>query len=317
MWVMKAVIAIAVVVALLLPGLARSDGGPVFNDDGGFRGIATTTGFRYTALVERHRTTLLRIAPDQHIARVLFLPGRFTIPDVAIDGTTSGLSADGKTLVLIEPRWRAGRARTRFMLMSVPGMHGRGIVELPGDFTFDAMSPDASRLYFIEYLSKNDPTRYRVRAFDTAASRLLPGAIVDSSEPDEEMRGYPVSRVMSAEGRYAYTLYDGGGRTPFVHVLDTVGGGARCVDLDELGGNNAIYSFRLHREPGGDVAVALHGKPWLVLDRASFRVRSADKTTPTDTAGSAWARVGLGAGGILALIGVSLVLFRRRRPATA
>jgi hypothetical protein len=149
-----------------------------------------------------------------------------------MDRTTAGLSADGKTLVLVQPRFRWGRKHTKFLIVSLPGMHVRAAVTLRGDFTFDAMSPDASRLYFIQYLSENDPTRYQVRAFDTATARLVRGAIVDRSEPDEVMRGYPVSRVTSADGRYAYTLYDGGGDTPFVHVLDTVAGEAHCVDLE-------------------------------------------------------------------------------------
>jgi hypothetical protein len=309
---------VAVICFAILTGTARADGGPVFNDDGGLRGIETATGFRYAALVERHRTTLLRIAPDQHIARILFLPGRFTIPGVAMDGTTSGLSADGKTLVLVEPRWVAGRKHTRFMLMSVPGMHGRGIVTLPGDFTFDAMTPDASVLYFIQYLSKRDPTRYQVRAFDTEGLNLVPGAIVDRSEPDEEMRGYPVSRVTSADGRYAYTLYDGGGSTPFVHVLDTIGGKAHCVDLDELAGRQDLYSFRLRREPSGDVAVARRGSPFLVVEKTSFRVVDPAAAAPaSEGSGFPWKPLGLAAAGLIVLAVLSALALRRRRPATA
>jgi hypothetical protein len=314
---MRAVIAAAAVVALLVPAAARADGGPLFNDFGGLHGILAPSGYRYVTVDGRNVVLLERIAPDLRIAAYRPLPGRYTIPAVAMDRTTAGLSADGRMLVLVQPRFRWGRKHTRFLLMSLPGMHVHSAVTLRGDFTFDAMSPDASRLYFIQYVSKNDPTRYRVRAFDTATARLVPGAIVDRSEADEEMRGYPVSRTMSADGRYAYTLYDGGGKAPFVHVLDTVAGEAHCVDLDALGGNSAIYSFRLQREPDGDVAVALGGKPWLVVERASFRVTSPGKATSSEAKSFAWAPIGLGAGGILVLIAVSFVLLRRRHPATA
>jgi hypothetical protein len=314
---MRAFLAAAALVGLLTAGTAHADGGPVFNDDGGFRGIETPTGYRYAALVERHRTTLLRIAPDQHVARVLFLQGRFTIPSVAMDGTTSGLSADGKTLVLVEPRWFAGRSHTRLMLMSVPGMHGHGIITLSGDFTYDAMSPDASRLYFIHYLVKNDPTRYEVRAFDTSSGKLVPGAIVDRSEPDEDMRGWPISRVTSAGGRFAYTLYDGGGDTPFVHVLDTVEGKAHCVDLDELAGNQAIYAFRLRRQPDGDIAVTRSATPWLIVDRTTFQVTEPETAARHDEkSGVSWTPIGAGVAVLLALGAISFVLGRRRRPAT-
>jgi hypothetical protein len=313
---MKAFVVAAAIAALLVPAAARADG-PIYNDAGGSRGIVAPSGYRYVTIGERNVVLLMRIAPDLHIAAERPLPGNYTIPAVAMDRTTAGLSADGRTLVLIEPRSRWGREHTRFLLMSLPGMHVHAAVKLRGDFTFDAMSPDASRLYFIHYLSKNDPTRYEVRAFDTASGRLVPGAIVDRSEPDEEMRGLPLSRVLSADGRYAYTLYDGGGKTPFVHVLDTIAGEAHCVDLDELGGNNAIYSFRLRREPGGDVAVALNETPWLVVDRTTFRVNSPAEPTSRGGKGFDWTPIGAGAAALFALVAISLVLARRRRPATA
>jgi hypothetical protein len=300
-----------------LTGTARAAGGPLFNDFGGLQGIQAPSGYRYVMIDGKEGVFLLRIAPDQHVAAYRPLPGPYTIPAVAMDRTTSGLSADGKTLILIQPRFPYGRHHTRFLILSLPGMHVRAAVTLPGDFTFDAMAPDASVLYFIHYLSERDPTRYEVRAFDTEGLKLVPGAIVDRTEPDEEMRGYPVSRVTSADGRYAYTLYDGGGDTPFVHVLDTVAGEAHCVDLDGLGGNNAIHLFRLRRQPGGDVAVALNGTPWLVVERVSFRVSSPDEEASHDAKSLAWAPIALGVVAILALIAVSVVLVRRRRPATA
>jgi hypothetical protein len=315
---MKTLVTLAAVACFaVLAGAARAAGGPLFNDAGGLNGIATSTGYRYVAIDERNTVVLARIAPDLHVAAVRPLPGRYTIPAVAMDRTTSGLSADGKTLVLIQPRFRFGRAHTRFLIMSLPGMHVRAAVTLRGDFTFDAMAPDASVLYFIKYLKKNDPTRYQVRAFDTENGRLVPGAIVDRSEPDEEMRGSPISRVTSADGRFAYTLYDGGGNTPFVHVLDTVAGEAHCVDLDELGGNQAIYSFRLRRQPGGNVAVALRGDPWLVVERTSFRLTKPHATAASAGKGVSWVPIGAGAALLLLLGGVSAVLIRRRRPATA
>ena len=54
----------------------------------------------------------------------------------------------------------------------------------------------------------------------------LPTPIVDKSEPDERMAGLPITRQTTADGRWAYTLYDGAGKEPFVHALDTVNGEA-------------------------------------------------------------------------------------------
>jgi hypothetical protein len=314
---MKTLITLVAIASFtVLAGPARAAGGPLFNDSGGLRGILAPTGYRYVTIAERDTVLLLRIAPDLHVAAERVLPGRYTIPAVAIDRTTSGLSGDGKTLVLVQPRFRLGRARTRFLIVSLPGMHVRQAVTLRGDFTFDAMTPDASVLYFIQYRSKRDPTRYQVRAFDTEGGKLVPGAIVDKSEPGEEMRGSPISRVTSADGRIAYTLYDGGGQTPFVHVLDTVAGEAHCVDLDELAGSTDIYAFRLRREAGGDVAVVLRGAPTVLIDKASFTLSKPEAHSNPD-GGTPWTPVGAGVAGLLAVAVSSFVLIRRRRPATA
>src|SRR5439155_539595 len=73
--------------------------------------------------------------------------------------------------------------------------------------------------------------RYRVRAYDLVAQKLLPGTIVDPREPDEVMAGVPVTRATTADGQWAYTLYARSSKPPFVHALDTMGREAFCIDL--------------------------------------------------------------------------------------
>jgi hypothetical protein len=107
----------------------------------------------------------------------------------------------------------------------------RSVVTLRGSFSFDALSPDASKLYLIQYISAQDYARYRVRAYDLSARQLVPGAIVDRREPDEAMTGGPVTRATTRDGRWAYTLYARQGRPPFLHALDTVAAKAYCIDL--------------------------------------------------------------------------------------
>ena len=69
-------------------------------------------------------------------------------------------------------------------------------------------------------VSARDLNNYAVRAYDLRTRRLLPRPVVDPHEADEPMRGIPVTRVPSTDGRWAYTLYDNG-RHSFVHALDT------------------------------------------------------------------------------------------------
>lgn len=174
---------------------------------------------------------------NPHGGRIIasrLLHGTFTIPAVAYDGSAAGLSADGRTLVLIQPRASFPRAQTPLMIVDAQRLRRLQLLRLHGDFSFDAISPRGSLVYLIEYVSPTDPTRYRVRAYDLAADRLLAQPVVDPREPGEQMGGSPLTRATSPNGRWAYTLYDGAGKTPFVHALDTSTRSARCIDLDAL-----------------------------------------------------------------------------------
>ncbi|MEX2105456.1 MAG: hypothetical protein WD810_01010, partial [Solirubrobacterales bacterium] len=235
--------------AVAAPG-AAADGASITASASG----VTLSGsqYRYVALSpgRRHRVTVVaRIdLKGGRVGRWWYLPGGYYVPAVAYDRSAGGLSADGRTLVLTQlPRAFPPKA-TRFAVLDTdlhlrhprragqrrpPGAVTR--VDLDGDFSFDAISPDGSTIYLIHNLHPpGRPAGYEVRALDTASWRLLPKPIVDPDEPDERMQGLPITRTSSADGRWAYTLYDGNGKEPFIHALDTVGGRAVCVDLPQL-----------------------------------------------------------------------------------
>jgi hypothetical protein len=160
------------------------------------------------------------------------ISGDFSLPAVAYDGSPAGLSADGRTLVLISPRTRYPRRRTTLAVLDAKRLGVRRHIGLEGDFSFDAISPNGRLMYLIKY----DPHHfgeYQVRAYDLRARHLLAKPIVDPREPDEEMYGVPVTRASSPDGRWAYTLYDSP-EHPFVHALDTSGRTAACIDLDDV-----------------------------------------------------------------------------------
>jgi len=121
-------------------------------------------------------------------------------------------------LVLIQPCAGYPLAQTPLMVVDAQRLRTLQIAKLHGDFSFDAISPRGSLVYLIEYTSPTDPTRYRVRAYDLAANRLLSQPVVDPREQGEKMGGSPLTRATSPNGRWAYTLYDGAGsaqlRTP-------------------------------------------------------------------------------------------------------
>jgi hypothetical protein len=261
--------------ALVFTPAARGDGLPIPTDYSTPDGVASADGaFRYVTLPAGNGTLVERV--ERSGGRVVasrFLHGDFTIPLVAINGTAGGLSHDGATLTLIKPRVGFPRKTTPMLFLDTRHLSVRGRVTLPGDFSFDAISPDGRAAYLVHYLSHFDPTKYEVRALDLPSGALTAGAIVDPHERGEDMRGYPLARAISPDGRWAYTLYDGAAGHPFVHALDTSGRTAVCVDLPAGAVGNDIYSMHLRIDGAGrKLTVAGPKRALAVMDTSTFRV---------------------------------------------
>lgn len=271
---MRALVLVAtVIVALAVTASAAADGLPVLGIDVGASGVVTAGDpNRYVTVDDGASTLVERISRDGgQIIGLQRIAGTFTIPAVAYDGSSSGLSADGKTLVLIEPRKAFPRAETTFALFDARYLRFERRFTLRGDFSFDAISPHGRRMFLINYTSPADPTRYTVRAFDLQTGALLPKPIVDPAETSDKMRGAPITRMLSADGRWAYTLYDGAGGTPFVHALDTGTSRAHCVDLPMLVGNQNVWSLRFTHGPGSQIRIGPpSGGALAVVDTGSF-----------------------------------------------
>jgi hypothetical protein len=243
------------------------------------------------------------------VLRTRAMDGLFTVPAVARDGTAGGLSADRATLVLIRPRARFPREQTPLVVLDTRRLLVRDRITLKGDFSFDAISPDGSTLYLIHYLSKRDPTRYEVRAYDVRAGRLESEPIVDPREPGENMRGYPITRATSPDGRWEYTLYDGA-EHPFIHALDTLDREAVCIDLDTFPGLDDLDDLRLG-VGRGTLSVRDGASPLAVVDLATFRAgppRAA--TRPPRASSPPWPLIASIAAALL-LVGAAALAARR------
>lgn len=229
--------ALPLVFFLLLAAPARGDGGPIEAVQGG-AGVSTPGGdLHYVAVGTRHRTIVQRVRRSTGaVDRWTSLRGSWGIPSVSYDGSTTGLSADGETLVLARDTVRYPPRRSRFAIFAPRRMRVQSRFALRGFFTVDAISPDARWIYFTHYTSARDFSRYEVRAYDLARSRLVRDPVVDPREPDEAMGGTGITRVSSADGRWAYTLYLRPRGEPFIHALDTARRSAACIDLDDLSG---------------------------------------------------------------------------------
>jgi outer membrane protein assembly factor BamB len=177
----------------------------------------------YTATPSGGATTVARIdVASGRTLGSLRLPGRWTLPATVIGGAPDAATADGRTLVLA----RAGARATRFALVDASLRRAPRTITLPGRFAFDAIAPDARRMFLIE---PRPGGHYLVRNYDLVRDELMPGAVIDELEGEWQMEGQPVARAVPAAGPWVYTLYrkDEG---PFVHALNTEGF-AMCIDL--------------------------------------------------------------------------------------
>jgi hypothetical protein len=251
----------------------------------------------YVTRTARHHT----IVREQAVAtgrtlRKLRVSGTFVVPAVAYDGSPSGLSADGRTLVLIKPRTSWPRKRTSFAVIDPKTMQLRRRYSLRGDFSFDAISPNGRTAYLVQYLSPRDVTAYAVRAYDMRARRLFRAPVVDKSEPDEDMSGVPLARVSDSQGRWAYTLYDAA-EHPFVHALDTQSRTAVCIDLDVPGTALALRGNRLD--------VVRRKRVVASIDTSTHKLlRERPAAVAEDDAGTSWLPIAVPTAALLLLAAV-------------
>jgi len=213
-------------------------------------------------------------AETSAVLRHMRVKGIWGIPLVAYDGTAEGLFANGRTLLLAQPLSNGMpiRANTRFTLVDTRRMKVARRIALKGSFTFDALSRDGRYIYLIEYMSPEDPTSYRVRAYDLRAGRLLNKIVSDKRSWATDMRGLPIARMW--KDTWSYTLYGGNAR-PFIHALDTANVAAVCIDLP-WSTPDRIFDFRLKVDGDGHLVVrGPNGRALAVIDRQTFKVLSA------------------------------------------
>jgi hypothetical protein len=292
--------------ALAAAPTAHADGPMFVTQDG--TGVAYGS-LRYVAVntTTGRGTDLVEVSTRDHsVGPALRIPGEWGLPYTAAGA--EGLSHDGRMLVL----GTAGigiSSPSRFLVVDPQHLRVVRTIALDGYFTYDALSPDASRLYLIQYTHgrSQDTSRYIVRAYDTRTNRLLPGKIAarDEDGGEETMTGYAMTRTTSAGGRWVYTLYQKPSGEPFVHALDTVRGVAHCIDLPENRGlGNVVLSLRDHDRTL--VAGWRSGRPWLSVAVGSWQLSYPSAGFPW-----AWAGPGIGAG--LVLLAAGALLLRRRR----
>jgi len=270
---MRRALVLTAVLGAASAGVAVADGGgPSPGPTWGSPGVVDhVQSIRYVALNAGARNTMVEaVTTGGNVTRWAYLEGSYGVPVVAWDWSTGGLARKGHRLVLVSgpgPKW------TRFVVLDPRSLRVRSHFRFHGAWAFDALSPDGSLLYLIQYHGSPWAIKgsYAVRAYSLNMRRLYPGAIVDRREPDEKMTGQPVTRVEL--GAWAYTLYSRTGKRPFVHALDTAHRRAFCVDLPWRKSAPWINVVRM-RVRGGELQLQRGGKVIARVDRKTLEVRT-------------------------------------------
>jgi protein MpaA len=230
---------------------------------------ADGSSYRYVTVNPRTKPVLTIVEridmSDGAIDRWWYLRGSYVIPAVGLDGSAGGLSADGNVLALVRftrafpPR----RAQLAILDTDVYLRHPRRPAQqrphhairrlsLPGHFAYvQAISPNGSKLYLRRYRPHGPGSDdFDLRILDTRSGRLARRPLAVSND-DRPLAGLPLSGAGSPNGRWAYSLYDGDMRLPFLLALDTVTGRVIRVDLPGLERLADPYLLKLRVDEAG------------------------------------------------------------------
>lgn len=174
----------------------------------------------------------------------LRLPGSYELPAATLSGLPGGLSQNGRWIAVesFDANPAGLPTASHFLVESSSLAAPPARIDMPGFFSFDAISNDGDRLYLIQYLSAND---YRVRMYHVAARQLDPQVIVDKTDPKDSMTGLRLAGIPSQDGSYLYSIYVRENDGPFIHALTLDGSPvAFCIDLPGRGYQADTNAFR-------------------------------------------------------------------------
>jgi YVTN family beta-propeller protein len=257
------------------------------------RSVASPDGSVYYAL-EGSSTTTLRWteAKTGRSITQLKLPGAYAF---ASEGglAPAGFSPNGRWLVLVGDTG----AKSSFAIVDTSLVKLAAFAEVPGPFTYDAISDDGTSLYLIEKITPeaaralpgvNAAYGYRVRVYDVPAAKLSETLVVDvklaaetnsnnaETRVDGIMSGIYQSSVPSRDGRWNFSFYYNPNRGPFIHVLHLDSRSAFCIlDLPLVsGGYEKRLGWSLALTPSGQTLYAVNGPLGLVsvIDATTLKV---------------------------------------------
>jgi hypothetical protein len=150
----------------------------------------------------------------------------YQLPVVTMAGQPGGLSHNGEWVVL------ESAERTHLLVVDTLFRAKPIAVDLPGRFTFDAISDDGTNLYLIQHA---DDSHYYVRLYRVSEGRLDPQIVFDKSDGANAMTGLRLGGVASPDGDWLFSVYARKQQSAFVHALWLGNSTAFCLDLAGVG----------------------------------------------------------------------------------
>ena len=250
----------------------------------------------YTADYGQGHTTVRAVdVTTGQTLRQTQLQGEYDLTSVDMNDRPDGLSHNGRWLVLTQVYTDAVATQSRLIVLDTAFARPPTLIQLDGNYWFDAISDDGNALYLIQPLSEGFPPNYQVRLFDVAQGKLTPDPVVDKSDT-EIMNGYRQSSAASPDGKWLFSLYLRGGRGPFIHALNLNDRFAVCIDLPSEWGNSGEQQllWSLAMTPDGTTLYAVNAALGYVaqVDTAQLAVRrTATWPVPTATVPRGLARL--------------------------
>ena len=172
--------------------------------------------------------------------RTVQLSGRWSpVAGYGIQSGPSGLSPSGRWLVLTDTR----PDRTAFQIIDTSGAVQPKRIDIPGRYSFDAVSDNGESLYLVERLQG---TQYRVRVADVPSGSLVPGSVIDvkqatTADANGVMNGSYTTATAGPNGDWYFSVYQHPTKGPYIHALNTSARIAECIlDLPTFGTVGAV-----------------------------------------------------------------------------
>lgn len=236
--------------------------------------ISTTTATPMLVVTDPSTGLTLRTLPLAH---------RFQLPPATVSGVPGGLSQNSRWLVLEALDYPGA---THLLVVDTSFSAAPLSIDLAGEFQFDAITNDGTKVYLIEYVSRNE---YRVRDYVVGAHRLDPSVVADKSDSTEPMQGVRLSGVASPDGQWLYSVYTREKTGAFIHALNLDQTIAFCIDLPGSGYSSDYSEFQwsLALSADGTHLFAANGPMGVVAQVDIGAFPSLTRTAHVDTSSPA------------------------------